>query len=127
MLRLIVAGLCAALLALSAFGHSVIGWSVLAPEVKAAGADDEMLTTLAISWRLGGAAMLIFSALVVDTLRRHRRDARVSLAPLVIIGAGYCLYGAWAFVTSGMEPFFFVLFVVPGAVLAASGIERRDR
>lgn len=127
LLRLLIAGLCAVVLALSAFAHSVMGWSALAPELEAAGVPDDMLTTIGISWRLGGAAMLIFAALVVDTLRRHRRDARVSLMPLVVIGVGYAAYGLWAFVASALDPFFFALFVVPGVVLAAAGTEKRER
>jgi hypothetical protein len=50
----------------------------------------------------------------------------VSLRPVLVIGLAYTVYGIWAMIASGLEPFFLV-FVVPGVLLlavAGAGPER---
>ena len=42
----------------------------------------------------------------------------MSLRPVAFIAAAYLLFGVWALGVSGLNPFFLV-FVIPGVMLAA--------
>lgn len=123
-LRAGLAWVCVGFFVLSAVAHSILGWAALEPEVQALGADAELVEAIGIAWRLGGAAMLIFAGLCAHTLIQRRRSPAAPLTPLVIVGGGYAAYGAWAVAVSGGEAFFAVLFLVPGLLLAATGVER---
>lgn len=122
-LRLVLGLLAGGLLLLSSIAHSVLGWAALQTELDPTGIGPDLRLALGISWRLGGAAMIAFGTIVIATMLRLRRGEATWTFPATVIGLVYLLYGAWAWVLSGFDPFFFLLFVLPGAmvVIATTG------
>jgi len=113
----------AAMLASSA-AHSLVGWTQLRSALEQARAPEELILTLGMGWNFGGAAMLAFGLIVVALFWRRLMGAPVSLMPAIIIGVAYLVFGAWAFLGSHFDPFFFV-FVVPGVMLLIASFSRR--
>jgi hypothetical protein len=72
---------------------------------------------MGIGWHFAGVAMLTFGAMVVAAFIQVLRGRAVSLAPAMLIATVYLAFGAWALLVSG-DPFFLV-FVVPGVLLAS--------
>jgi hypothetical protein len=61
--------------------------------------------------------MLAFGIIVVALFGRRFRGGSVSVLPAVVIAAAYLAFGAWALLASNYN-LFFLVFIVPGALLA---------
>ena len=112
---------------LSAAAHSLLGWPGLKQELAAAGVPSDLERGVEIGWHFGGVAMLAFGLVVIGVFARRLRGQAVSTLPAALIACAYLGFGAWALWRSDFEPFFLV-FVVPGALLAiaASGSAERQ-
>lgn len=117
-IRLGLGWLATGFLVLSCGAHSIFGWSVLRPQLAAL--DPELVGALGLGWRLGGAAMLAFAAIAAHALVEAGRGRAPSLVPLRVVAATYVVYGLWAVVVSGGDPFFAVAFVAPGLALGVA-------
>ena len=107
-----------AFLLLSAFAHSVLGGSSMRGELAKVGVPEDLAQGLIIGWYLGGAAMLVFGAIVLSAFWPVFRGRPVSLTPPLLIGLGYVGFAAVALAISNFEPFFLAVFGVPGLLLA---------
>ena len=116
-----VAGFVAGIMmVLSSAAHSLVGWPQMRTRLEAAQAPPDLVLGLSIGWHFGGVVMLTFGAMVVAAFFGRVRGRVVSLAPAFLIAVVYLAFGAWAVLVSG-DPFFLV-FIVPGLLLAfASG------
>lgn len=113
-----VAGLAGGVLILaSAVMHSIFGWRALREHLATIHAPQDLMEGIRAGWHFGGVAMLALGIIVCDALWRHRRDPSVSLRPVGVVAAAYLLFGAAAMASSGGDPFF-IVFLVPGALLA---------
>lgn len=117
-LRIGIGFLVALFFALSFVAHSILGWGAVQAELATAQVPDMLVLPLGIAWRLGGAAMLIFAGIVAQAFVSRVRGESPSMFAPALIGAGYLAYGTWAWVSSGFEAFFLLLFMIPGALLA---------
>jgi hypothetical protein len=122
--RAILGIVTGALIALSALPHSLMGWPALAGGLAAAHAPADLVQGLAIGWYFGSVAIVAFGAIAVATFARRLRGRAVSLAPARIVAMSYAAFGAWALSFSGFEPFFAVVFLVPGVLLALASFGR---
>ena len=116
----IVAGV---LMVASAAAHSLLGWPQLRAELAHAGITGDLEQGLAVGWHFGGAAMLAFAAIVLWTFFRRLGGRDAPLVPPAIVAAAYLAFGAGALGVTG-DPFFMV-FIVPGLLLAAASFPRR--
>ncbi len=105
-------------LLLSAFAHSVLGGSGIRGEMAKVGVPEDLARGLIIGWYFGGAAMLVFGAIVLSAFWRAFRGRPVSLIPSLLISLGYVGFAAVALAISNLEPFFLAVFGVPGVLLA---------
>ena len=118
-LRIPVALLAGVLLVLSGAAHSLLGWKQLGLALAAAQAPPDLITGLSIGWHFAGVAMLVFGCIVVGTFLDAMRNRPVSFRPVALIALAYVLFGIWALTVSDLNPFFLV-FIVPGLMLAAA-------
>ena len=124
--RSILGLIAGAMLMLSSAAHSLLGWKLLKAELTKIQAPADLTTALALGWHFAGVAMLAFGFIVVALFTHRLRGSAVSLRPAIVIGTTYVVYGTWALVVSKLDPFFLV-FVVPGALLLLASIARGDR
>lgn len=106
----------AALLILSSAAHSILGARQMEAEFAKAGVPADLALGLRAGWQFGGAAMLVFGLIALDAFLGRRRGRPVSLRPVLLTAVMYLLFGTWALVMSGFDPFFST-FLVPGALL----------
>ena len=99
------------ILILSSAAHSLMGWKALGAQLAQTNAPAELIRGLRIGWHFGGACLFTFG-IVVLMIFIHR----IQTLPAFAIGVLYVVFGAWAMVVSGFDPFF-VIFVVPGVLL----------
>jgi hypothetical protein len=118
----LVAGI---LLILSSAAHSFLGWQGLGNELSAAHVPPDLRFGVKVGWQFGGAAMLAFGVMVVGQAIRRLRGQEAPLLPEIATAALYLGFGGWALVASHGSPFFLV-FIVPGLLLALSVIGRRQ-
>jgi hypothetical protein len=111
------------MLILSSAAHSILGWKGLGGELAAAQVPPDLLLGVKVGWQFGGVAMLAFGVVVVGQALRRLRGEEASSLPELTIAAAYLGFGAWALLASDMNPFFMV-FIVPGVLLALSAIGR---
>jgi hypothetical protein len=107
------------IMVLSCFAHGILGWKAVGGALQAAGTPADLLTGVAVSWFLGSAAMGTFGAIVILGGMRFRKGDRSAMAMLRIIAAAYIVYGIGAYIATGYETHFLMLFIVPGLLLAA--------
>ena len=107
----------AALLLLSSGAHGVLGWKMLHAALVTAAAPDDIVRTVAIGWFLGSAAMVAFGLVVLVAWRRSRRRDGSGLHAAAIVAAVYFLFGLGAFLYSGFNTHFLLLFMVPAGLL----------
>ena len=112
----IVAGL---VLVASSAAHSLLGWPQLRARLVGTNAPADLITGLAIGWHFAGVSMLAFGVIVLWTFVAWR-GRLVSLVPARVIGLLYVAFGAAALAVSGTDPFFLLVFVVPGLMLLAA-------
>jgi hypothetical protein len=117
-----VLGLVAgAFLILSAGAHSIIGWKAQSEQLAQTNAPPDLVQGLRMGWLFGGPVMLVLGILCIATfLRRFRGEAAPLLAP-VLISIAYIAFAAFAAISTGGDPFF-LLFLVPGVLLALASI-----
>jgi hypothetical protein len=96
--------------------HSVVGWKVLSGKIEKAEVPAALVRSLALGWHWGGAAMFGFGCIVLYLFARFLKDRSTSLRPALVIAVLYIVFGAWAIATS--HDFFFLVFVIPGLLLA---------
>jgi hypothetical protein len=110
----------------SAAMHSFMGWPALRASLTSAGVAPDLIAGLGIGWNFGGTCMTLFGVLALWLFGAALRGRPVSLRPLVLIGIAYAAFGVGALVAGDMNPFF-LIFIVPGIMLAAAawGGERR--
>jgi ADP-ribose pyrophosphatase YjhB (NUDIX family) len=116
----IVAGV---LMIASSAAHSLLGWPSLRASLAQAGAPDDLAQGLAVGWHWGGAAMVAFACIVLWTFLRRLQGDAVSLVPPGIVSALYLAFGAAAIAITGDA--FFLVFIVPGLLLAIASFPRR--
>ena len=114
--RTVVGIIGGALLVLSSAAHSLLGWTVQRTGLEAVKAPPELVTNLGFGWHFAGLAMLTFGIIVLMQIAQAVRGRQGSLRPVLLIGVAYAVYGAWALIASGLEPFFLV-FLLPGLLL----------
>ena len=115
-LRCLAGLLAAAFLILSSAMHSILGWKQLNANLAAAKVSAELTLGLKAGWQFAGVAMLAFGIIAFTILLKVYRGENVSAFPVIIIGAAYVAFGAWALVASDWDLFFF-MFLIPGVVL----------
>ncbi len=117
-----VLGLVAgAILILSSGAHSFLGWSGLRGRLTAAQVPPDLLLGVEVGWQFGGVAILAFGVIVVAQAVRRLRGETVWALPERTIALAYLGFGIWALAISDMNPFFLV-FIVPGILLAISAL-----
>ena len=110
-----------ALLILSAGAHSILGWKAMSERLAQTNAPADLVQGLQIGWMFGGPVMLVFGILCIATfLKRFRGVPAPTLAP-VLISIAYIAFAVWAALVTGGDPFF-MLFLVPGVLLAIASI-----
>lgn len=123
-LRSVLGLAAAAIVLLSSFAHSILGWRAIGGELAKTNTPVDLVTGLEIGWRWGGMAMVPFALILIATFwPRFQERPGPSMFPASMIAITYIGAGAWAFVHSNYDPFFFI-FIVPG-VLMALGVSGR--
>jgi hypothetical protein len=113
--------LAGAMLILSAGAHTILGWKAMSEQLAQTNAPPDLVMGLRMGWTFGGPVMLVFGILCISTfLRRFRGDAAPTLAP-ILISIAYIGFATWAAIETGGDPFF-MLFLVPGVLLAIASI-----
>jgi hypothetical protein len=123
-LRCVAGLLAAAWLILSSAVHSILGWKQLHGSLAAAKVPAELILGVKAGWQFAGIAMLAFGIIAFAILLKAYRGENVSVFPVVIIGAAYTAFGAWALFASGWD-LFFLIFLIPGVVLLLAVPGRR--
>jgi len=118
--RAVLGLIAGAILILSSAAHSFLGWNGLHDQLVAAQAPPDLVLGLKLGWQFGGVAILAFGIIVVALFARRFRGGSVSVLPAVVIAAAYLAFGAWALLASNFNLFFFLVFIVPGALLAVA-------
>jgi hypothetical protein len=118
----IVAGV---VLLLSSAAHMLLGWPAIHDQLDTQGVPDELVQGLHAGWQFAGAAMIAFGVIVLWTFGRRLRSEPASLLPPAMIAAMYVVFGVWAELISGGEPFFLFVFVIPGLLLAVASVPPR--
>ena len=117
-----VLGLVAgAFLILSAGAHSILGWKAMGEQLAQTNAPPDLVQGLRMGWLFGGPVMLVFGILCIATfLKRFRGERAPTFAP-VLISIAYIAFAAFAAISTSGDPFF-MLFLVPGVLLAIASI-----
>jgi hypothetical protein len=108
-------------LILSAGAHTFMGWEALRGELAKTNAPADLVSGLRIGWIWGGVVMLTLGVLTIATFITRLRGGGVSFLAARLTAATYLGFGLWALADSGGDPFFLV-FVVPGALLAFASL-----
>lgn len=106
---------------LSAGAHSILGWKAMSERLAATDAPADLVLGLRVGWIWGGPPMIVFGIIAITACvaRFHGRPASMLLPSLIALL--YLGFAAWAAVVTGGDPFF-VLFLVPGLLLAVASI-----
>ena len=122
--RFVLGIVAAALMVVSAAAHTFLGGKQIRAALGATAVPTDLTKAIGIGWTFGGVAMLAFGTIAIANLVARRNDPAASVAPLAITGAAYILFGLGALIVTGFDPFF-LIFVVPGVLLAAALSPRR--
>ena len=117
--RPVIGVLGGAVLILSSGAHSILGWQSLAAQLAAVEVAPDLAEGLRIGWHFGGAAMLAFGIIAVLSFVKQMRGRAVWLVPAQVIALAYLLFGVWALVVSGYDPFF-LMFIVPAVMIGVA-------
>jgi len=123
-IRPILGLIAGALMIVSSFAHSVLGWKALSEQLRVSQAPADLVQALGLGWTFGGVAMLAFGLIVVASFRRQLRQDPVSTTPAHVIGAAYVAFGAGALWVTAFDPFF-LIFLVPGLLVLVASLPRR--
>jgi hypothetical protein len=124
--RAVIGLVAGGLLVLSGIAHSILGGRQIRADVTAAQVPSDLAFGLEVGWQFGGAAMLVFGIICLAVFAKRVRGERAGAFPAVVIAGAYLAFGAWALVASGFRPFFLV-FIVPAALLLVASTGRADR
>jgi uncharacterized membrane protein YhaH (DUF805 family) len=124
--RTVLGLIAGAMLVLGSAAHSFLGWPALQGRLAAAQAPSDLVLGLKIGWLFGGVSILAFGVIVLAIFSKRFRGKSASTLPALVIAAAYLGFGFWALVASRFDPFFLV-FIVPGFLLAAASFERQSR
>ena len=113
----IVAGV---ILILSAFAHSILGWKAMSEQLAKTNAPADLVLGLEIDWKFGGPVMLTLGIIAIHMSLNRWRGRPVSTFAPGLMAIMYTLFGIWALAV-GRDPFF-MIFVVPGILLAIASI-----
>jgi TRAP-type C4-dicarboxylate transport system permease small subunit len=122
--RPVLGSIAGALMLLSAVPHGVLGWPAMRDQLAGAGVAGELLDGVRMGWLFGSVMMAGAGVALLLLFRARQRDARASLTPALALGAAYAGFGVWAFVASGLEPFWFA-FIVPGVLACVAALDGR--
>jgi len=114
------------LMILSAAAHSLAGWKQLKSTIETLHAPAELVRAIGAGWNFGGAAMVAFGLIVVALFTHRLKGGAVNLLPAIVIGTTYVAFGAGAMAVNDFDPFFLV-FVIPGALLLIASVEGRSK
>jgi cytochrome c biogenesis factor len=113
--------LAGAFLILSAGAHSILGWKAMSERLAQTNAPPDLVQGLRMGWLFGGPVMLVLGVLCIAAFLRRFRGERAPLLAPVLISIAYIAYAAFAAISTGGDPFF-MLFLVPGVLLAIASI-----
>lgn len=113
-----------ALMLVSGGAHSFFGWKVQREALLAANAPADLISTLGLGWHFGGVAMLAFGCMVIALFAKGGKGS-VPVMPAAVIATTYLTFGLGAMIVTKLDPFFLV-FVVPGALLLLASFPRRS-
>jgi hypothetical protein len=117
----------ALLLLLSSAAHGTLGLSVVRSALAEAAAPADVVETVSLAWLLGSAAQVTFAGIVLLAWSRARRGDGSGLDGAAIVAAVYFLFGLGAFLASGFQPFFVLMFLVPAGLLGWAVLAARPR
>lgn len=110
----------------SSFAHSLLGWPQLRAQLLEAQAPPDLVTGIAVGWHFGGAAMFAFGCIAIVLFVDSLKNRPAPPFPVRMTALTYTAFGAAAMLATGN--LFFLIFVVPGLMLAAATApsKRRD-
>lgn len=108
-------------LILSAFAHSLLGWSSMSGRLAQTNAPSDLVLGLKLGWIFGGVVMVVLGLLCLVIFTKRFRGERASTLAPILIAVAYLGFAAWAAIVTSGDPFFFI-FAVPGALLAIASI-----
>jgi hypothetical protein len=122
LLRIVLGFVVAAFMIFSSFMHSILGWKSMSGQLRDAHAPEDLIANLALAWHLSGAVMFTFGVILILLFSKFLKNRATPLWVGQCVALFYACFGVWALVES-RNPFFAIMFVVPGALLlfAASG------
>jgi len=112
-MRAILVMLAGGFMALSSIAHAALGWPAMRSALQEAAAPADLIGSLAAGWLFGSVAMAAFGVVTLICGARLRRDDRSGVAIILVIAAGYLLFGLAAFITHDFNTHF-LLFVATG-------------
>lgn len=117
--RIVLGGVAAAFLALSALAHGLGGWPAQRTALHAIGADPALVHALGAGWLFGSVAMGVFAVLGLRAARLAWRGSPDPPGPMRLVGGAYAAFGLAA-IAAQRGNWFFLVFVIPGLVLVWS-------
>lgn len=119
-LRLALGLLACGFLLVSFGAHTFLGWPALQTELAQTTVPVDLMGALRSGWIFGGVAMAGFGLIAGRQLVRAWRGVRDPAWTVGIIAAVYIGFGLWAMLGRGSVQPFYLVFVVPGLMLAAA-------
>jgi hypothetical protein len=110
-----------AMMILGGAAHSFLGWPGLGARLAAVPVSPDLVLVVRVAWHFGGLGMLVFGVVAVAQAVHRLRGLDVWALPGQAIAAAYLGFGLWALVVSDFN-LFFMVFVVPGTLLAISAL-----
>ncbi|HXI03328.1 MAG TPA: hypothetical protein VNI57_09140 [Candidatus Saccharimonadales bacterium] len=104
--------LAGTLMLLSAAAHAGLGWPLMSHGLAEAGAPPDLTRGLATGWLWGSVSMACFGVILVLYGLRWRRGDRSGAVPILVVAAGYTVFGAVALALSASPHF--LLFIATG-------------
>jgi hypothetical protein len=114
--RNVVGLIASAIIILSSFAHIFGGWPAIAAQLVATHAPADLVAGLKIGWIFGGVAIFTFGLICAAIFWHRMHGEGVPILMARMIGIVYVVFGLWALVISGYDPFF-AIFLVPGAMI----------
>lgn len=103
---------------LSAFGHAFGGWPAMALPLVEAKVTTDIQNSLMIGWCWGSFCMAGFGLILLGQGAKALRGQAVDRLSVGFVSLTYVVFGFWAMLVRGFNPFF-SLFVVTGLLAAA--------
>ncbi|HEV8200274.1 MAG TPA: hypothetical protein VGS03_09655 [Candidatus Polarisedimenticolia bacterium] len=117
----------ALLLLLSSVAHGSLGLSTVRAALAQTAAPADVLEIVTFGWLLGSLAQLTFALIVLIAWRRARRGDGSGLEGASLVAAAYFLFGLGAFLATGFQPFYLMMFLLPGCLLGWAVLAARPR